>query len=345
MIQLISTRRYSYVVSGLLFVVAVASLVAWGLKVGIDFTGGSLMELRFSGFDRPANQEVIDAVTAVNVGAPTVQPSGADGMIVRLPDLTETQHQQVLSGLRKAFSASAPATPGTELPGLQALDATGNVIPGVSITPVNDATGEVLPTVDGRVIEELRFDSIGPAIGTELRTKTFYAVLLSIIAIILFIAWSFRKVGRPVASWKYGVVAVVALVHDVVITCGIFAALGHFFGTEVNVAFVAAVLTVLGYSVNDTIVVFDRIRENLHRYHGDFENTVNLSINETLARSINTVLTTLIALLAVYFFGGASIQTFALALIIGITFGGYSSIFVASPLLVSWHNWQRRAKA
>ena len=185
-------------------------------------------------------------------------------------------------------------------------------------------------------IEELRFDSVGPSIGQELKRKSLYAIITVLIAIVLYIAWAFRKVSKPVASWKYGMTAIIALFHDVMIVLGVFAVLGRFLDMEINTAFVAAILTVLGYSVNDTIVVFDRIRENLPRSDEDFESTVNISVNQTLRRSINTSLTTLLVLLSIFFFGGTTIRDFVLALSIGVFIGTYSSIFLASPVLVVW---------
>ncbi|PIR66835.1 MAG: protein translocase subunit SecF [Parcubacteria group bacterium CG10_big_fil_rev_8_21_14_0_10_36_14] len=186
-------------------------------------------------------------------------------------------------------------------------------------------------------IDELSFEAVGPSIGKELRDKSLYAIVIVILAIIAYIAWSFRKVEKVVSSWVYGAIAIVALVHDVLIPLGIFAFLGKFFGLEITSAFVAAILTVLGYSVNDTIVVFDRVRENLRKHtHDDFVELVGASIKQTISRSINTSLTTTLVLGAIYFFGGESIKPFALVLMIGIGAGTYSSIFLASPLLVSW---------
>jgi preprotein translocase subunit SecF len=156
-----------------------------------------------------------------------------------------------------------------------------------------------------------------------------------------YITYAFRKVSKPVASWKYGLAAILAMFHDAVITMGVFAVLGHYYGVEINTAFVAALLTVIGYSVHDTIVVFDRIRENLPKSDLDFEGTVNISLNQTLVRSLNTSLTVILVLLAIIIFGGASIRTFALALAIGIFIGTYSSIFVAPPLLVIWEKWKK----
>src|SRR3989339_69058 len=197
---------------------------------------------------------------------------------------------------------------------------------------------------DLKVLEE-RFETVGPAISTQLRTRSLYAVVAVLLAIIAYIAYSFRRVSKPVASWKYGTVAVIAILHDVTITAGVFAFLGHYLGVEVDVPFVVALLTILGYSVNDTIVVFDRIRENIIRRSCDnFADTVNQAINETFARSINTTATTLFTLFAMFFFGGDTIKWFVMALLVGIFLGAYSSIFVASPLLVEWNNWQNRKR-
>jgi len=196
----------------------------------------------------------------------------------------------------------------------------------------------------GASLKELRFDSVGPSIGQELKSKSFNAAFLVLLMVIIYISFAFRRVSRPVTSWKYGAAAIIALMHDVLITLGVFAVLGHFYGIEVNTPFIAAILTVLGYSVSDTIVVFDRIRENLPKTNEDFENTVNLSINQTLTRSINTSLSAILALLSIFFFGGETIRSFALALTIGIFVGTYSSIFLASPMLVIWERMTRKNK-
>ncbi len=184
-------------------------------------------------------------------------------------------------------------------------------------------------------VEELRFDAVGPSIGNELKRRSLIASFMVLAAIIIYIAWAFREVSKPVASWKYGLTAIVALFHDVLIVLGVFAVLGHFFNIEINTPFIAAILTVLGYSVNDTIVVFDRIRENLPKSDEDFEGTVNSSVNQTITRSIYTSITTLLVLITILIFGGSSIRDFVLALSIGVFIGTYSSIFVASPLLVA----------
>lgn len=186
------------------------------------------------------------------------------------------------------------------------------------------------------------FNSIGPSVGKELVKKSLLAILLVSLAIILFIAYAFRGVSKPVASWKYGLIAIVTLVHDIAIPSGVFALLGQIRGAEVDTLFVVALLTVLGLSVSDTIVVFDRIRENLRGAKGTaFEDTVGKSLSQTFGRSINTSLTVILALLALFFFGPGSTKNFSLVLIVGMFFGTYSSIFVASPLLVITEKWQR----
>jgi preprotein translocase subunit SecF len=193
-------------------------------------------------------------------------------------------------------------------------------------------------------ITETQFDSIGPVLGAEAARKAVFSIALVILAIVLFIAYAFRKVSEPVSSWKYGLVAVIALVHDVIIPTGVFAILGHYAGYEIDTLFVTALLVVLGFSVHDTIVVFDRVRENLRHAPArkPFGEVVGESINQTFTRSINTSMTTLLALIVLYFVGGPSTQHFSLALIVGIAAGTYSSIFIGSPLLVTLERWQAK---
>lgn len=297
MLRITHHRRAFYAISAVVTGLSLAAWLMWGLKPGIDFTGGSLLEVGFAAGERPGIEEIV-AVASESTGAAgiTAQPLGEEGMVLRLPPLDETVHQELVADLQTAFGK------------------------------------------DGMPVEEKRFESIGPVIGAELRTKTIYAVVGAILAIVLYITYAFRRVSHPVASWKYGACTVVALAHDVIVPIGVFAALGHFRGVEVGAWMVTALLTVLGFSVHDTIVVFDRIRENLARSGREsFEEVVNRSLNETIARSVNTSLTTLIVLVALYVLGGASTADFVLTMIIGITAGVYSSIFIASPLLVSWH--------
>lgn len=278
-------------------VASIIFIALWGLRFGLDFTGGSLLEVKFAG-GQPTVSTVQAGLNGTQASSLTIQPT-EDSIILRFQESDEDTHQAVVSALKQLPEAQAG-------------------------------------------LEEVRFEAIGPSIGQELRSKAFWLMFFVLIVIIIYIGFAFRRVSKPVASWKYGLTAIIALFHDLLITIGVFSLLGHFYGIEINTAFVVALLTVLGYSVNDTIVVFDRTRENLPKSTGSFAETVNASLNQTFVRSINTVITTLLALLAVLFFGGDSVREFVLALIIGIFCGAYSSIFVASPLLVVWQRWQKR---
>lgn len=192
-------------------------------------------------------------------------------------------------------------------------------------------------------VEERSFETVGPSIGRETTSNAAKAVIIASVVITLYIAYAFRKVSKPVASWKFGVAAIVALLHDVLVVVGIFSLLGRFIGVEVDSLFITALLTVMGFSVHDTIVVFDRIRENIKKsYSVPFPTIVNNSILETMNRSLNTSLTVIIVLFALLLFGGESIKWFVVALLVGIISGTYSSIFNASPLLVLWYEWDRK---
>ncbi len=191
--------------------------------------------------------------------------------------------------------------------------------------------------------EETRLDSIGPVIGKELKTNAIYQLIMVSLGIIFYIGYAFRKVAKPVTSWRFGWAAIIALLHDLLFVLGFFSILGHFKGVEVDSLFVTAILTVLGFSVHDTIVVFDRVRENLKLFPGQsIDYIVNHSIAQTIVRSLNTSLTVLFVLLSLLLFGGETIHYFVLALFIGIIVGTYSSIFIASPVLVVWQKWKTR---
>ena len=204
---------------------------------------------------------------------------------------------------------------------------------------------DVLAKEDGFSVKQ--FSSIGPVLGAEAARKSLVSIALVLLCIVLFVTFAFRHVSEPVASWKYGLITVFALLHDVFVPVGVFAFLGHFQGVEVDTLFVTALLVVLGFSVHDTIVVFDRVRENLKDDHHNnekkpFANIVGESINQTFVRSINTSLTTLLALVVLFIFGGEATRMFSLALLIGITAGTYSSMFLGSPLLVTVEGWQEK---
>lgn len=295
MLNVVGKRKIFYTFSIVLIGAGIFSVLFWGLHFGIDFRGGSLIEVEFSQA-RPEVKAAKDNLATLNLGDVALQPTGERGLMVRLKDLDETAHQQVLQSLNKL--------------------------------------GE---------LEEKKFDSIGPVVGEELKSRAYLAILTVLILIVIYIAFAFRKVSRPVASWKYGLAAIIALFHDIFIPTGIFSILGHYLGVEIDLLFVTGLLTILGFSVHDTIVVFDRIRENLRKGVGNnFEDTVNISINQTMTRSINTSLTVFLTLLAIFIFGGESVKYFSLLLMIGVFFGTYSSIFVASSLLVTWEAWRQK---
>ncbi|MEK7560910.1 MAG: protein translocase subunit SecF [Patescibacteria group bacterium] len=302
------SHRYIYlVISGILVAGSIIAIVLYGLPLGTDFTGGSLWEVEFR--DAPPPAEKVEAVfKRAALDSVTIQKTGEQGMIFRFSPVDEAMHQKLLWELTQAAGARAEYAS-------------------------SSATSAVA------VLMEKRFDTVGPVIGAELRQRAITAILVAMGAIILYIAWAFRGVSRPVSSWKYGVAAVIALCHDVIIPTGVFAVLGAFGSAEINALFITALLTIMGFSVHDTIVVFDRTRENLAASPATarFRDVVQKSINETMVRSLNTSLTVILVLFVLLFLGGEATRYFVLALIIGIMNGTYSSIFVASMLLVVWH--------
>lgn len=248
----------------------------------------------------PEQQQVEDVLKTLNVPQASVRTAGKDGFDIRAGSITDE--------MRKALPT--------------ALSINGSFTPEIT-----------------------RLTEVGPTIGKELRTKAVYAIVLVILAIVLFIAFAFRRVSRPVSSWVYGVIALVALAHDVLVPLGFFSVLGYYLGAQVDTLFVTALLTILGFSVHDTIVVFDRVRENLRlnnerNHHESFETIVGRSVDQTLVRSINTSVTVFLTLLTLFFLGPESTQDFALTLLVGIFAGTYSSICLASPLLVAWERWR-----
>ncbi len=291
MMQIIQRRKYAYAFSLVVMALSVTALVLWGLRLGIDFKGGTLMEVQFVVEPTPEVRQILDTLEPIGLQSLTVQPTENRAVLLRYLSSDENANDQVLEKL-------------------QGLDAD---------------------------VKQLRTNFIGGSVSSQIKKNAISGIILAVIGIALYIAWAFRRVSAPVTSWEYGLGAVIALGHDILVTIGVFAVLGKFYGIEVGVPFIAALLTILGYSVNDTIVVYDRIRENLLREHGrtDFEETVNRSLNQTLGRSVNTSMTVIITLLAITIFGGESIRYFSLAILIGVSFGTYSSVYVASALLVT----------
>ncbi len=381
--NIIKHRKIYFTISGLLVAISIFVIALFGLNLGIDFTGGSLMEISVDKRVSTDAQEIGKILTEIEViqdadsdensegqdntskSKPLlenvrVQKTGELGYLLRFRDVSQQEHEQIMSKLNFELSkqlpkdetkdadssadASEDITEAVES-SIQATDSEGNPI-DIQLEPVEGVVAQSsVITIGGEiVVNELRFESIGPVIGEELKQKAIYAIITVIIAIVFYIAWAFRKVSDPVSSWKYGVTAIIALMHDVIIPTGVFAILGYAAGIEMDILFVTALLTIIGFSVNDTIVVFDRTRENLSRDHHrhEFEWIVNKSVNETIRRSIYTSLTTFVVLLSIYLFGGASISNFVLALMIGVVVGTYSSIFLASPLLVAWFKRSQR---
>jgi preprotein translocase subunit SecF len=295
---IVKNRVVFYTISAILVIASIAALFVWGLKPGIDFKGGSIVEVEYASSTRPLIGSVDPAIKALDLGDYSIRETGASGFIVRTSELTPEQHNSLVA----AMSQDAALT-------------------------------------------EKRFDSVGPILGKEALQKSWISIGLVLLAIILFITFVFRRVSRPVSSFKYGLTAIIGLAHNILITAGAFAVFGHYFGFEIDTLFVTALLVILGFSIHDTIVVFDRVRENLSlmsegKNKRGFDGIVGESIKATFVRSINTSLTTLVAIIVLYIVGPEATKHFSLALIIGIAAGTYSSIFLCSPLLVSLYRWQ-----
>jgi len=292
--NIIKHRKAFLTFSSLVILVAIASLVVFGLRPGIDFTGGSIWQIKFSE-NSVAKADLADFLKdGLLLDQVSITEPSTGGFLIRSREMSELEHQDFLRRVGDNFG----------------------------------------PT------DELRFGSIGATIGKELSNKAIWAFIINLLAISAYIAYAFRKVSYPVSSWKYAATTLLTLFHDALIPVGLFALLGKFAGIEVDTNFIVAMLVVVGFSVHDTIVVFDRIRENLRHSSVNkegFATLVNRSINETIARSVNTSLTLIVVLVALYLIGASTLNLFILAVLVGTIAGTYSSIFVASPLLVVWH--------
>lgn len=277
-----------FTISLILMAVSLALFLAYGLNLGIDFTGGALLEVRSEKLEVSLIRELLDGLNVQNA---VISQAGEDGFLIKMPEISEAEHRQILTELRKFGD-----------------------------------------------FEEERFDSIGSVLGAELKRKSIIAIIIALILISLYLAIVFSKVGSVISPFVLALGAVVALIHDLLLPVGVFVLLGQFKGVAIDAPLIAAALAILGYSINDTVVVYDRIRENILKNRGDnFNQIVHKSIKQTLVRSINTTITTLFAVIAIYIFGGPTLKNFSLALIIGIASGAYSSIFVASPILMLLH--------
>lgn len=295
--NIIGRRRLWFAISIIVIIPGLISLVLWGLKPGIDFAGGQVMEVKTSS-SQEAVRKVFESAETKDI---TITTTGQGTLLVRYRDPE-----------------------------------------GKSTADINQQIKSQLESI-GATQES--FESVGPAVSRDITRNAVIAVALASVAIVVFMAFAFRNAPPPVSPWSFGVTAVIALLHDTIVLLGIFSILGRFFNVEVDSLFVTAVLTTIGFSVHDTIVVFDRIRENLKRYNYDFEIIVNDSIVETIVRSLSTSLTVLFTLLALLIFGGESIRLFIFALLLGIISGTYSSIFNAAPMLVVWNNFKLKRAA
>ena len=286
-------KKFYFLFSGALIAASFVCLFLFGLNLGIDFTGGSILELEYKD-QPPAVGEVRQTLS--DYGFVYVQRSGQNGIIIRMKTIPEKTHQEIIKKLS-----------------------------------------------EGHKLEEKRFESIGPTIGNELKEKTKTLIILALFSIVIYIAFAFRRVQRPIPSWYYGIASLIALFHDILMPIAAFSLLGRFYGAHVTIPVVTALLTILGYSINNTVVVFDRIREILIKKRGiTFEETLNQAIRQTLSRQINTSLTTLFPLLFIFFLGGETLKYFSLALILGIIAGTYSSLFLAGPFLLLWSQRKNR---
>lgn len=303
MVNFVKYRKIYFIFSGILILGCLISLIIFGLKPGIDFTGGSILEVEYKN-ERPENKVIKESLVGLDLGEILIQPADEKGIILRMKDISEDAHRQVLEKLRRPTEGGYPDE-----------------------------------------IEEKRFESIGPVIGKELKEKTKIVVIVALLAMALYITFAFRRVSRPVSSWQYAMGSLFSLSHDILLPLGIFSILGKLYGVQITIPVITALLTIVGYAINNVVVVYDRIRENLLRGRElAFEETANRAINQTLSRQINTSLTTLFPLVFIFFLGGETLRYFALALILGIVVGTYSSIFLASPILVSWLKFRQKSE-
>lgn len=290
MLDIVGKRYFFFGLSLLVIIPGLIALALWGLTLAIDFTGGSLLEVKFNSGAAPSIADVRALYTTYGFSDAQIQTSGNDALIIR----TKTMDDPIKASIVKAMQ---------------------------------DKFGQV--TVN-------RFDSVGPSVGREVANRAAAAVAVAAVFITLYITYAFRGVTH---AFRYGVSAVIAMIHDILVVVGIEALIGHFLGWEADSLFLTALLTVIGFSVHDTIVVFDRIRENANIYRRiPYDTLVNHSIVQTLDRSINTQLTVMITLLALALFGGVTIRHFVIILLIGVFSGTYSSIFNAASILVVWEN-------
>jgi preprotein translocase subunit SecF len=289
-------KNFYYGFSGILFFLSLLAIVFLGVVPGVEFSGGSVIEVKYEQ-ERPTTEQVVEKLESVDLHEVNVQPLGEDGFLIKVKESEEQVYEEIIGALEQA--------------------------------------------------EVVQFEAIGPTVGSELKNKSVVAVLIASVLVIFYISIIFQQKSGSVSSLKYGVIATgIAFFHDIFILIGIFAVLGYFYGVPVTVPVVVALLTTLGYSLNDTVVIFDRIRENLRRKEkdreekssrGELEVVIDKSLNEVLGRSLSTSVTTLLVLFSLLFLVGGDIYYFTLALIMGVVLGTYSSIFLAGPLVLDWN--------
>ncbi|NCO15226.1 protein-export membrane protein SecF [Candidatus Wolfebacteria bacterium CG1_02_39_135] len=298
--NIIGHRKIFLSFSGILVSASIALILIFGFRPGIDFVGGTLWQIKIATSD--------------------------------LPDRQAGKGQATNDDLKSFFENNLGVKDATIFP---AENQSFLVRFGHISEEQHQNYFSALRLKFGDT-DELRFENIGPAVGKELRTKAFWAIALVLLGISIYIAFAFRKVSYPIKSWKYGVITLITLFHDIAIPAGFLSVLGWKWGIEIDTNFIVALLVIMGFSVHDTIVVFDRIRENLllNRTRLDLPVIINSSVNQTIARSINTSLTLVLVLLALFFLGPVTLKYFVLTILIGTIVGTYSSIFVASPLLL-----------
>ncbi len=361
---IIKTRKISYVVSAILIIASLVGLGIFGLKPGLDFTGGTLMEIKFQ--ETITNQQVTDALTEIQANADQVEPTMEDYTAEVAEEVSEQNPEQASEEVptteivvttdqegNPVFETKSSSDAELSAVEAQTLDLGTPVVITSNesiIIKTRDITSDqhdlIINEFQSRFgeLEETRFQSVGPTVGESMRYKAIIAVIIAAIAIIFYIAFAFRRVPKSVGKWKFGLTAIVALFHDIIIMLGIYIFLGGLMGVEIDALFITALLTTMGFSVHDTIVVLDRLRERLKApaKGQEFEDITNIAVNETVSRSINTSITTALALLALAIIGAESIRFFNIALLLGILIGTYSSIFIASPFLVDWYNWRNK---
>jgi len=358
--DIVGRRKWFYAFSlaitipGLLFILL--TLIPggkMGLQFSIAYRGGTEWTVQFQDGapDPAAVVKVLEEQGLPGAEVLTTTASGTQYTLIRTAALALTENEGVSNGASPAPGASgapAPSPAATQAPASPAPSAAAGVVPGASpgtaagtTVVVQGKLKEVQPALEaafGPIAQTLELTSVGPVVSAELVQQTFLLILMGALGIMLWITYRFR-------DFRMGAVALVSLVHDVIVVVGFFAILGTLIGLQVDALFVTAMLTVIGFSVHDTIVVFDRVRENRVRHSGEeYDAIVNHSILQTAGRSINTSLTVVFTLLALFLFGGAAVHSFVLALLVGIVSGTYSSVFNASPLLVDWHLWDERRR-